>query len=296
MNNIKIPLDIFTKKYVKNEALEFVRKLGIIPKHNTVYYDEGTVKLIIRDPARIKPRITATSSYMIVDTNEYLQSYFYTQKNYSIMNPVLLINNTPVMSLTPLEIESQYLPIEYAYGDVLVLGLGLGYYIQKIKDKENVNEITVVEKNSDVIKFYNHFFKEDSKIKIVNADAREIEDYRADFCFNDIYSVALSFDDIVRDFVIINSSNYLDNYFAWTQEALLFGLLTSQDKPVFSIPYMKPFERWLMQGAPFLHAIYEFRRKSANSQRISFDRISVHHSEFPKFLTKFPIEKWMSLY
>ena len=54
--------------------------------------------------------------------------------------PVLKIDGQTIMSLSPMEIQSHILPIEFANGRVGVGGLGLGYYVQSILDDDNVEQ------------------------------------------------------------------------------------------------------------------------------------------------------------
>lgn len=81
------------------------------------------------------------------------------------------------MSVIPHEINTMRRPISSAKGKVLVLGLGLGYYAYMIAKKENVETITIIENDIDVIEVFQkaifpQFSKSmQSKIAIVNDDA-----------------------------------------------------------------------------------------------------------------------------
>ena len=48
------------------------------------------------------------------------------------------------MKISPMEIESSYMFIKYAKGVVGIVGLGLGYVVQELAKKSNVDEIIVV--------------------------------------------------------------------------------------------------------------------------------------------------------
>lgn len=97
------------------------------------------------------------------------------------------------MSVIPHEINTMKKPIEDAYGRVLVLGLGLGYYAFHISNKDDVEQITIVENDPKVIKLFKELilpkFPNKNKIKIVQDDAfnhlNEQHDY--DFVFADIW-------------------------------------------------------------------------------------------------------------
>ncbi|MCR4898607.1 MAG: hypothetical protein K5892_05205, partial [Acholeplasmatales bacterium] len=79
------------------------------------------------------------------------------------------------MSITPNEINTMKKPIENAKGNVLVFGMGLGYYQYMISNKKQVNKITIVEHDQNVIDLFNKiifpFFKFKIKIEIVRQDA-----------------------------------------------------------------------------------------------------------------------------
>lgn len=85
--------------------------------------------------------------------------------------------NNSWMSIEPSEINSFKPFIEEAYGNIVVIGCGLGYLAYMLSLKQNVKKITIVEKNMDVIKlFQTHIlpqFKNYQKIEIILADAFE---------------------------------------------------------------------------------------------------------------------------
>ena len=86
--------------------------------------------------------------------------------------PILFIDGKLWMSLTPMEIESHFMPISLATGHVGVGGLGLGYYTQRILQKEAVESVTVYELDQNVIDFYYENFGEDEKLTIIKQDVR----------------------------------------------------------------------------------------------------------------------------
>lgn len=81
------------------------------------------------------------------------------------------------MSVTPHEINTMKKPIEEARGDVLVLGLGLGYYVFNILKKKEVTSVTVIENDRNVISLFNEHliqkFSNLEKLKIIYGDAIE---------------------------------------------------------------------------------------------------------------------------
>lgn len=97
------------------------------------------------------------------------------------------------MSVIPHEINTMKKPINDAYGDVLVLGLGLGYYAFHVSNKEDVDKVTIIEKDKKVISLFKEnilpYFPNKDKIRIIEDDAFNYlnENHSHDFVFCDIY-------------------------------------------------------------------------------------------------------------
>ena len=106
------------------------------------------------------------------------------------------------MSITPNEIFTMQEPIDRASGKVLTLGLGMGYFTYMCSLKENVESVTVVECEQDVIDMFNEYilpqFKTKDKIRIIKVDAvefvRDMKDGDYDYCFADIWKSAFEFE------------------------------------------------------------------------------------------------------
>lgn len=112
---------------------------------------------------------------------------------------MLLQNNEIWMSITPHEIHTMKPYVKKAKGNVLTFGLGLGYYAYEVSNKEEVNSVTIIEKDNKVIQLFNKnilpLFPHKEKIRIIHEDAflyyeRDMkkEDYNT--IFVDIYHTA----------------------------------------------------------------------------------------------------------
>ncbi len=110
--------------------------------------------------------------------------------------PTVFENGVEWMAIKPNEIETMKKPIDDAFGNVLVYGLGLGYYAYMISLKDNVSSVTVVERDEEVISlFENHIlpqFDNKNKIKIVKNDAYDFAKNQMskggyDFVFADLW-------------------------------------------------------------------------------------------------------------
>ena len=106
-------------------------------------------------------------------------------------------DNQVYMSITPNEIETMRDSIAAAHGKVLNYGLGLGYWAYEVASKSNVESVTIVELNQDIINLFNTYIAPQfepevlSKINIIQGDAveyhRNLADGVYDYCFIDTW-------------------------------------------------------------------------------------------------------------
>ena len=89
----------------------------------------------------------------------------------------VLQNGREWMTLMPNELVTQKAPIERATGKVCTYGLGLGYFAFMCAEKDDVESVTVVERDESVISLFKDLllplFPNKEKIEIVCADAFE---------------------------------------------------------------------------------------------------------------------------
>lgn len=109
--------------------------------------------------------------------------------------PAVYEGNRLWMSITPNEIETMKEPIAKAHGKVVTLGLGLGYFAYMASIKQEVESVTIVERDESVI----HLFKEvilpqfshPEKIHIIHTDAFDflssLKDGDYDYLFADLW-------------------------------------------------------------------------------------------------------------
>lgn len=122
-----------------------------------------------------------------VDKNDYYMersplAYFTEEKKYL----ALTYKGEIWMSIIPNEIETMKPYIQSAIGNVLVLGLGLGYYPFMVSEKEEVKDITIVELDSTIIQMFKKhilpMFPHKEKIHIVQGDAiKYLNDCQLDY-------------------------------------------------------------------------------------------------------------------
>ena len=193
------PHNPFSDEYVRKEVRWYHRG----------EYDKDGICLITDEPQGVLP--------------DYLN------KNYRIGGmkvPILFIDNKLWMSLTPMEIQSQFLAIRNASGEVGVAGLGMGYAALKMAQSEDVDSITVFEIDPRIIRFFREAFhrrKGFNKISFVEGDAREtLVDHQFDFLYVDIYQTLLP-DEILSDIELFKTCvhEFPDGYHFWGQERVM---------------------------------------------------------------------------
>lgn len=145
-------------------------------------------------------------------------------------------NNILYMSNSPMEIQSHYVPYKKAHGNVLVAGLGLGYYVWKLLNKSMVKKITVVETCKDTIDLFKYHFRKNSlsKVDFVNTDINNYATLtKYDFFYYDIkkdFNTHDNFKEEIHDMHRILISNpMIKDYSFWGMElVLLYGFMNKK--------------------------------------------------------------------
>ena len=157
LNNLKklCPLEYLNNPYVKN--IKMNSKLGKYQLRNISY-----------EPYQL----FAYDDIYLDEYKEYSRiGYFSSDFPYLALTE----GNNVWMSLNPNEIETMKPYIAKAKGDVLVLGLGMGYVSYMISLKEEVKSITIIEKDKEIIELFKKallpLFPNKNKIKIIEDDA-----------------------------------------------------------------------------------------------------------------------------
>ena len=126
------------------------------------------------------------------------------------------------MSLTPEEVIGCFIPASYARGKVGILGLGLGYFTQKVLQNKNVEEVVVYEREQQVIDLYYSSFDRHDKLKIIQGDGFKAESQTFDFFFSDIYYNKIT-EDIALDYEVLNKLHRIEEYSFWGMERFLLS-------------------------------------------------------------------------
>lgn len=158
------------------------------------------------------------------------------------------------MSVIPHEINTMKKPIKDAFGNVLVLGLGLGYYPFHIALKDDVDKITIIENDEKVIDLFNKYifphFKNKEKIRVIKADAFKYldEGHDFDFAFADIWHNVGD-----GQSLYLRLKKYEDKYkntkFEYWIETSLLAMLRRQTLTVIEEQYFEHFDESEYQKA-----------------------------------------------
>lgn len=162
--------------------------------------------------------------------NAYMHNYKGNLYNY----PRLKEKEEIWMEVNAVEVGGCYEASRRAHGRVGIVGLGLGYYLQEIIDKEKVESIVVYEKSKEVIELYIKNFGLNPKVEIVNMDAFEVEGENFDFFFVDIYKNNISLD-IADHYIKLISKNNIKDYVFWGVEHFILSC-DSEDVKSANLP------------------------------------------------------------
>lgn len=159
LNNLK---KLNPKDYTDNPYVKAIKKTGRKGKYALKYIDYAPYQLFAFDDIKL-------NRY-----KEYSQIGYFDNK-FSYL--ALTEGNNVWMSLNPNEIETMKPYINKARGNVLVLGLGMGYVPFMLSLKNCVKSITIVERDQEIINLFNELiypsFPNKEKIKIIKGDAVE---------------------------------------------------------------------------------------------------------------------------
>ncbi len=146
--------------------------------------------------------------------------------------PSVLEKGHEWMSIKPSEIETIQPALDEIEGRVVTFGLGLGYFAYMASIKPNVQSITVVERDNEVIKLFNQFilpqFQMKEKVEIISADAFEYAEKRMpvqnfDYAFVDLWHDVSDGLDLYLRMKKLEDLSSSTKFLYWIENSLLSG-------------------------------------------------------------------------
>lgn len=184
--------------------------------------------------------------------NSYIEKnsigYFTSDYHYLTLNE----NKVTWMSIIPNEIETMEKPLEKVEGNVLVFGLGLGYFAYMAANKNTVKSVTIIEKDAQIIDLFNKclfpHFENKQKIKVIKYDAFEYmsKGVKADHAFIDLWhdpfdglELFIRFKNLEKEYPDIKFSYWLESSFYLLLRRCMFTLINEQLEGSKESQYLK---------------------------------------------------------
>jgi len=223
-NITKFDIEKLTKKYPIEEAYfkAFLRQEEIL--ENDEEFSEYNADCNIKNINRLNPNDYLCDEYIkkIQSISAKENDWYFSTMNYLPfegfvydeleVNEETYAEHTPVgfftekfpyfavvqgddiwMSIIPHEINTMKDSLSRAHGDVLVLGLGLGYYLFHVLRKSNVKKVTIIEKDPTICGLFRKYllpqFENTEKLNIIEGDALEYlsTTRKHDYVFADLW-------------------------------------------------------------------------------------------------------------
>ena len=218
------------EKYTENPYVKAISNVNINEKNYSL-------KTLAYKPYQLFPL-----DDLIIDEKDYFSEYTpigFFDKKYNYL--ALLENKRIWMSLNPNEINTMAPHIDRASGNILVLGLGLGYFPFMCSLKDEVKTITIIERDQNIINLFQKYlldkFPYKNKNKIIRDDAilylEENHDY--DYIFADLWHDSI--DGLqaylklknIQEKHHLNMSYWLENSFSAYLRRIAISILNKED-------------------------------------------------------------------
>lgn len=144
--------------------------------------------------------------------------------------PVVKEGGREWMAIKPSEVESMRLPVKLVAGRVAALGLGLGYFAYMASMKDDVEQVTIVERDERVIELFERYilpqFEFARKIRLLKIDAFDfvsggMEDGEFDYVFVDLWHDASDGLPMYLKMKALEASFAKTKFLYWVENTLL---------------------------------------------------------------------------
>lgn len=162
--------------------------------------------------------------------------------------PAVLQDGREWMTVTPHEIRTTLPAVKRSFGKVLTYGLGLGYFPYMAHLKENVDSVTIVEKDERVIGLFTKYilpqFDHKEKIKVICADAFEFAETETAKCFYDFIFADTWHDpsdgiEMYERFKIAEKYSPESKYMYWIEDTLKYYMSLDKNSDEDTSPIFK---------------------------------------------------------
>lgn len=219
--------ELDTKKYLENPYYKAI---------NNLHIKDGNYELVTDhyEPYELFAyQDMSSENYMEINSLGYFKEIF----------SFIALNHKGVtwMNITPNEIETMDKAVKEAKGDVLVFGLGLGYFPFMALLKPEVKSVTIIENDKKIIELFNKHLKphfpHQEKLNIIYDDANNYltKDYQADYVFVDLWHNPEDGIDFYLKFKKSESKHKESKFFYWLESSFylflrrcLFALIAEQ--------------------------------------------------------------------
>ena len=232
------PLD--EKEYISNPYYQTFKDIDIKEKEYSLAMD------IISSYELFAYQDMSTFSNSYIEKN----SIGYFENDYRFLS--LDKNQVTWMSIIPNEIETMKKSLSDAKGDILVFGLGLGYFPFMAALKDEIKSVTVIENDPQIINLFNKYlfpkFKNKEKIKIIHSDALEVinKQITANYAFVDLWhnpfdglDLFLKFKAKEKEHQCTKFSYWLESSFYLLLRRCMFSLIEEQIENAPESNYLK---------------------------------------------------------
>ena len=147
--------------------------------------------------------------------------------------PAVLESGVEWMMITPEELETQQGAIDEVKGKVVTFGLGLGYFTYMVSEKEEVEQIAVIERDSSIIRLFKEYilpqFPHKEKVEIIQMDAleytkNEMPKMGYDYAFVDLWHDVSDGIDLYLQMKKLEQFNPKTRYLYWIEDSILSNL------------------------------------------------------------------------
>lgn len=161
----KMEIDKNDKEFLSIDKINKVKQFDLLDineyKNNQYYQKIGQIKCHEKDwqfvTLNYKSFEAFTYDELVINPNDFSEHtpFGFFDKDFPYL--AVLQGENIWMSVIPHEINTMKQPIANAHGRVLVLGLGMGYYLFNIANKKEVTSIDVIESDPSIINLFNKY-------------------------------------------------------------------------------------------------------------------------------------------